>query len=816
MLGDLRHSIRILIKSPAFTAVAIAALALGIGANTAIFTVVNAVLLRPLPYPDPDRIVRLERGFPDGRGNSVSLTKYALWRRQNQVLDHMTAYDFTGPGMNLKGTDRPEQVKGIHVSADFFPLFGATTVMGRTFSLEEDRPGGPALVVLSHGLWQRRFGGDPTLPGRPININGEVYTVVGILAQGFQPDPPADIFLPLQADPNSTNQGHYLSVAARLKAGVTLDAAKAQMNVVGQQFRRENPKWMNEKESVAVIPFREAAVGDIRSTLLILMGAVGLVLLIACANVANLLLARAASRQKEIAIRSAMGAGRWRIVRQLLTESVMLGGAGGVFGLAIGYWGTRVLMAFTPPGIPRISDMAVAPAMEWRVLLFTLGLSLLTGVLFGLVPALQTSKPDLNATLKETGGRSTTGRHNRARSVLIVSEMALALVLLICAALLIQTLYSLRSVKPGFDAQNVLTMKTSLAGEKYSKGTQVETLVTQMTQRLEALPGVQAATFAISFPLQDGPDLPINIEGKPSQGTDQYNGDHQWRNVSPHYFDVFHIPLLRGRVFNASDTSRSLKVMLINDAMSKKYFPKEDPIGRRITIGKGLGPEFDDPPRMIVGVVGDVRERGLDNPPDPVMYVPATQTPDGIVQLGNKILPMSWAVRTSMDPTSISTALQREFLAVDSQLPIFDMKTMARVVSASTAQQSFVMLLLGIFAAMALLLAAIGIYGLMSYSVEQRTHEIGIRLALGARAGDMVGMVVAYGMRLAGIGVVVGLLAAYGATRVLGSMLFGVKANDPWTFGVVALALSVVALVASYLPARRATKVDPIIALRYE
>ena len=816
MLGDLRHSIRILIKSPAFTAVAIAALALGIGANTAIFTVVNAVLLRPLPYPDPDRIVRLERGFPDGIGNSISLTKYALWRRQNQVLDHMTAYDFTGPGMNLKGTDRPEQVKGIHVSADFFPLFGATTVTGRTFSLEEDRPGGPALVVLSHGLWQRRFGGDPTLPGRPININGEVYTVVGILAQGFQPDPPADIFLPLQADPNSTNQGHYLSVAARLKPGVTLDAAKAQMQVVGQQFRRENPKWMNEKESVAVIPFREAAVGDIRSTLLILMGAVGLVLLIACANVANLLLARAASRQKEIAIRSAMGAGRWRIVRQLLTESVMLGGAGGVFGLAIGYWGTRVLMAFTPPGIPRISDMAVAPAMEWRVLLFTLGLSLLTGVLFGLVPALQTSKPDLNATLKETGGRATTGRHNRARSVLIVSEMALALVLLICAALLIQTLYSLRSVKPGFDAQNVLTMKTSLAGEKYSKGTQVETLVTQMTQRLEALPGVQAATFAISFPLQDGPDLPINIEGKPPQGTDQYNGDHQWRNVSPHYFDVFHIPLLRGRVFNASDTSRSLKVMLINDAMSKKYFPKEDPIGRRITIGKGLGAEFDDPPRMIVGVVGDVRERGLDNPPDAVMYVPATQTPDGIVQLGNKILPMSWAVRTSMDPTSISTAVQREFLAVDSQLPIFDMKTMARVVSASTAQQSFVMLLLGIFAAMALLLAAIGIYGLMSYSVEQRTHEIGIRLALGARAGDMVGMVVAYGMRLAGIGVVVGLVAAYGATRVLGSMLFGVKANDPWTFGGVALALSVVALVASYVPARRATKVDPIIALRYE
>ena len=820
-LADLRHAFRVFLRSPGFTAIAVAALALGIGANTAIFSVINVVLLKPLPYPEADRLMAVARGYPDFKGtNSASIPKFNAWMK-NDVFESMAAYDFAGPGMNVGGSDHPEQVKGIHVSSEFFRVFGVSPVLGRTFTADEDIPGGPKVAVISYQLFSRRVGGDLRLVGRPMLIAGEPTIVVGVLPATFKPDPPADIFIPLQADPNSTNQGHYLSVAARLKPGVTLQAARAQMKVVGARFRRANPKWMDTNESVAVAPLQEAQVGDVKLPLMILLGAVGFVLLIACANVANLQLARASTRQREMAIRTAIGANRLRIVRQLLTESVILALAGGILGFLIGAWGVRALLAIAPGDLPRLGDgvssATAVSALDWRVLGFTLAISFATGILFGLFPAVHTSRLDVNSALKDTSSRSGTGRHqNRARGFLVVSEVALAVILLVGAALMIRTFASLRSVNPGFDPHNVLTLQTSLSSGRYNTAAKVDNLVRQMSQRMESLPGVQAAASTVMLPIEGGVDLPFNIAGKTPPKGDTYNGDEQWRSVSAHYFAAFRIPLLRGRVFSEHDMGTSSRVVVINDAFAKKYWHKEDPIGQSMAIGKGLGAVFEEPAREVVGIVGTVRENGLTRSDQPVMYVPAAQVTDGLTQFANNIIPLSWAVRTSQEPTALTSAIQREFMAVDGQLPVAKFRTMEQVISQSTARSNFNMLLLTIFASTALLLAALGIYGLMSYSVEQRTQEIGIRVALGASAGDMLRMVVARGLLLAGIGLAVGLAAAFGLTRLLSTLLFGVKANDPLAFGAVVLTLAAVAWIAVYIPARRATRIDPLIALRYE
>jgi putative ABC transport system permease protein len=722
--------------------------------------------------------------------------------------------------MNVGSSDPPESVKGLHVSADYFKVFGVSPVAGRTFSQEEDLPNGPAVAVISYNVSQARFGGPSDVLGKALLLNGVSYTVVGVLPRGFQPDPEADVWIPLQADPNSTNFGHYLNVAGRLKPGVTVAAAQAQMKLVGDRFRKANPKWMDPEESVAVVPMRDATTGEVRTALLVLFGAVALVLLIACANVANLLLARAAGRQRELAIRSAMGAARGRVIRQLLTESVLLAGCGGILGLALGVVGVRGLLLLVPGDIPRITDATgaaiVVPSLDWRVTAFTIGVSLLTGLLFGLFPALHTSKPDLVSTLKEASGRSGTGvRHTRIRSGLVVAEMALALVLLVGAALLIRSFLGLRSVDPGFDPHNVFTFQTSLAGGAYSTTASVSNFTTQVVQRMETLPGVEAAASTIVLPVESGIDLPFTIIGKPP-ASGEYNGNEQWRSVSPHYFRVFKIPLLRGRVFTETDTAASSRAVVINDAMAKKYWPKEDAIGQMIVIGKGLGPQFEEPPRQVVGIVGNVRENGLGNAGVGVMYVPQSQMTEGLTALANSVIPLSWCVRTAADPSSLRVAIERELHGVDGQMPISRERLMTEVLSGAVARQSFNMVLLSIFAGVALMLAAIGIYGLMSYSVDQRTQEIGIRMALGADAGRMLRGVLRQGMTLAVLGVVVGLLLAYGLTRLLASLLFGVKASDPFAFAVVAGILTMVALVATYIPARRATAIDPAIALRYE
>jgi putative ABC transport system permease protein len=820
-LADLRHSIRVLLNSPGFTTIAIAALALGIGANTAIFSVVNTVLLQPLPYPEPDRIMRIERSFPQGTGSSSSIPKFMAWKKNNQSFEAMTIYDSQGLGFNLGSGDRPEQVSVIHVSQDYFRVFGAAPALGRVFLPQEDLPGGAKVALVTSDLWKTRLGGDPSLVGKPLILGGDPYIVVGILSAGFHSDPPSDVFIPTQADPNSINQGHYLLVAGRLKPGVTVEAAKANMKMAGDRFREANPKWMDKTESVTVVPLREALVGDVKPALLILIGAVGFVLLIACANVANLLLARASGRHKEIAIRTAVGASRGRLISQLLTESVLLAAVSGLVGFLVGAWGVRILLALSPGNLPRVNARdhvtSIVTALDWRVLAFTFGIALITGVVFGLFPALHISKLDVNATLKETSGRSGTGlRQNRARSILVASEMALAVILLVGAALMIRTFVGLRSVQPGFDPHNVITMQTSLSGGRYDSTAKVENMVHQVVQRVEALPGVLSASATVMLPIEGGIDLPFLIEGRPPANGDQYTGDEQWRAVSPHYFSAFRIPLLRGRSFEDRDTGKSEHVLIINQAMAKKYWPKGDPVGQRITIGKGLGPQFEEPTRQIVGVVGDVRENGLRTSDQAVMYVPQGQVSDPLTQLANSVIPMSWAVRTASDPAALTNAIQRDILAVDGQLPVSKIRTMEQVVSESTARQNFNMLLLTIFAGMALLLAAIGIYGLMSYTVEQRTQEIGIRMALGAGRGDMLKLIVRQGMLLSGIGVAVGLAAAFGLARLLSSLLFGVKTTDPLTYSAVALVLISVALFATYIPAWRATKIDPLIALRYE
>lgn len=820
VFADARQALRMLRKSPTFTTIAVAALALGIGANTGIFSVIDKVMLQPLPYPEPDRIMKIGRKFTQGIGYSASIPKYMTWRN-NSVFSAMTLYDFSGPGMNITDGDRPVQVKGLHISADYFKVFGIGPAMGRTFTASEDAPHGPRAAIISDKLWKSHFGGDRNLLGRTLALNGEPFPIVGVMPANFTPDPPADVWIAMQADPGSTNQGHYLSVAARLKPGVTVEEARAEMKLKGEEFRRQYPKWMDKGESVAVTPMREAMVGDVKTALLVLLGAVALVLLIACANVANLLLARAASRQKELAIRAAVGASRWRVIRQLLTESILLAGIGGIVGFLLGAWGVRSLLLFVPGNIPRLTDpdhpQALMAMLDWRMVLFTIGISFLTGIIFGLFPALHISNPDVGSTLKEASGRSVTGRgQNRLRKVLVGAEMALALVLLISAALLIRTFVGLSTANPGIDAQNVLTLQTSLAGGSYSTTEKVDNLVLQVTRRIEALPGVQAAASAIVLPTDSEIDIPFNIAGKAPKSGEQYNGDEQWRSVSADYFKVFKIPLLRGRFFTERDETNSAKIVIINQAMAKKYWPKEDAMGQVITIGKGLGPQFADDPRQIVGIVGNVRETGLSDTNVGVMYVPQSQVPEGLTQLANSVIPMSWVVRSVMDPNSIRTSVEHQFQAVDPMITLSRIKPMQEVMAESVSRQSFNMLLLSIFAGIALVLAAIGIYGLMSYAVEQQTQELGIRMALGAGRTQVLKLIVKQGMTPAVFGVAAGLAIAFAITRVLGSLLYGVKASDPFTFILVAVVLTAVALFATYIPARRATAVDPVIALRQE
>jgi putative ABC transport system permease protein len=816
-LKDAKHSLRMFWQNPAFTVAALAALALGIGANTAIFSIVNAVLLKPIPYPAPDRLVIFQTTSPQGAFAAGSPAKFQHWREQSGVVQDVAAYSVNI--MNYTGGGFPEQLRASRVSADYFRLFGAPVRRGRAFSGQEDKPNGDRVALLSEGLWTRRFGSDPDIIGKSISLSGEPHVVIGIVARSFDVSefgPPPDVWVPFQLDPNSNDQGHYFQVAGRLKPGVTLAQAQARLQVSAAEYKKKFPNALQAEDGFSVQPLREELVQNVRPTLLMLLGAVSFVLLIACANVANLLLVRASGRRREIAIRAAMGAGRGRIIRQLVTESVMLSVAGGALGLAVGIVGIRALLAINTAGLPRIGEDGSAVGIDWRVLAFTLLVSVGTGVLFGLIPGLHSSRPDLSATLKESGGRSGTGfRQNKTRSILVVAEVALALILLVGSALLIRTAVALRAVEPGFDTTNVLTMRMSLNDPRFQKSESVELMVRNGVERIRAVPGVVEASATCCVPLEGGYGLPFIIVGRPLQ-EGPYHGGGGWLTVSPGYFEVFRIPIRRGRTFTIRNAAAAPPVVVINESMARRYWPKGDPLNDRLIIGRGIMREFaSEPERQIIGVVADVRDEGLNNDPGPKMYIPQAQVPDLANALNLRITPMAWVVQTNVEPPTLSGPIQ-EALRQATGLPVSDVQSMNQVVTRSTSRQRFNMWLMTVFGGAALLLAAIGIYGLMAYSVQQRTQEIGIRLALGADSARVRRMVVGQGMRLALAGVVVGLASAFGLSRFIASFLFGVRAWDPTVFVVAPAVLAGVALLAAWIPARRASRVDPVIALRYE
>ncbi|MGA9771425.1 MAG: ABC transporter permease [Blastocatellia bacterium] len=803
---DLRFGARMLLKHPGFTLIAALTLALGIGANTAIFSVVNSLLLRPLPFSEPDKLVQIwEANVKRGRSEMpASFPNFADWRDQNHVFEQVVAY--TDGSFNLTGTGESERIRSALVSPAFFSTLGINPILGRVFLPEEDKKNKVFSVVMGQRLWQRRFDSDPNIVGKSINLNGDSFTVVGVIAQNAHlPLLPVDIelWVPVSHGFSFTERGaHYLQVLARLKLEVTIQQAQSEMDSIANSLAEHYPD-SNTNFGIRLVPLQQQIVGDFKTALLVLLGAVVFVLLIASANVANMLLARAATRQKEIAIRMALGAGRARLIRQLLTESMLLAFAGGLVGLLLALWGIDLLVAFSPFDIPRVKEVAI----DGRVLGFTLGVSILTGIIFGFAPALQASRPDLNETLKE-GGRSASGGigRQRVRSLLVVAEIALSLVLLVGAGLLMRSFIKLQSVNPGFDSRNVLTMQLDLSGPNYKTGTQVIAFHNLLLERIKALPGIESASTRSYTPVaSDAPFayLSFAIEGVPidiaNRSVAYYNA------VSTDYFQTMGIPVLKGRQFDEHDVRKAQNVAMVNETAARRFFPDEDPIGKRVSFNDENPTEQDW--ATIIGVVKDTKPRALDGESVAEMYMPYDQQPE---------LGMSLMIRTTNKPETMASAVRSELQALDGNQPVYSIRTLDSVLSESVATPRFRTFLLGAFAAVALILAVVGIYGVISYSVAQRTHEIGIRMALGAEARNIFKLVIGQGMLLTAIGVMIGLTGSFALMRFLSSLLFGVSATDTITFASITALLSLVALLACYVPARRATKVDPMIALRTE
>jgi predicted permease len=798
---DLRYGARMLLKNPGFTLVAVLTLSLGIGANTAIFSVVNAVMLRPLPYAEPERLVWLWDTQPQLPTAPASLPDFLDWKGQNHSFEQLAAFESgsmfidTGDGMR----DTPVGL----VTPETFALFRVSPILGRTFTDEETLPGRFRVAVLGHGMWRSRFGSDPNVLGRTIDVSGAPYTIIGVMPEGFSFPDRAELWRPLPIDPNKLDRGpHYLRVIGRLKPAVTLEQAQAEMSALAARLAEQYPEKI-AGHGVKLELLRDVVVGDIGPALFVLLGAVGFVLLIACANVANLLLARVGVRQKEIAVRTALGASRLRIVRQLFTESLMLSVGGGAAGLLIAVWGVNWLVSMSPGTIPRVHEIAVDP----RVVCYTLLISVATSLLFGLAPALQASRPDLTGALKE-GGRGSAGLlRNRLRSVLVISEVALSLVLLIGAGLMIRSFAKLNQVDPGFNPYQVYTMGVALLPSKYPDDGRVASFYSQLLERAAATPGVASAGAISDLPFS-GADTSdsFTIEGRPAVAK-QEEPSTQYRVVTPRYFESMGIPLLAGRDFAETDTKQAPNVVVINQAFARQHFAGESPLGHRIRL---QGQERD--PLLIVGVVGDVRHIGLDERPIPEAYVPFLQDPLSETYQRS----MTVVARTQSDPGVVAGSLRAALTSLDKSLPVFAFKPMTEYLRDSLARRRFNLILLTAFGGVALALAAVGIYGVISYGVTQRTHEIGIRMALGAEKGDVLRLVVRQGMILALGGVAVGLLASLALTRLMETLLYGVSVTDPLTFAVIALLLTSVALLACFVPARRAAKVDPLVALRYE
>jgi predicted permease len=806
---DVRYGIRVLLKSPGFTAIAVLTLALGIGANTALFSVVNGVLLNPLPFPNPERLVAVYSKTAEFQESSISYPNFLDWVRDNHCFSKLAA--FRSEEYNLTGEGEPERLHGHMISADFFPALGLNPMLGRNFLPEEDKAGAAPVAIIGDGLWKRKFGLSRDVVGKRITLNGKGYTVVGV-ARGQIPDlSPSDVYVPIGqwTDPTFLNRGIGMGMDAigRLKSGVTFEQAVADMNSVGANLAAAYPET-NKATGVTLIPLKTDVVGSVRGILLVLLGAVSFVLLIACANVANLLLARATGRFREFAIRSALGASPGRVIRQLLTESVMLAIAGGTIGLLLAKWGTRALLAALPETLPRVEEIGI----DGHVLLFTVGISVLTGIIFGLAPAFKTLRPDMHETLKE-GGRGSSGARHRTQSVFVVVEMAMAVVLLIGAGLMIRSLAALWSINPGFNPKNVLEFSiSSTFGPDVTAG-QLRAKYRETLRQIDNVPGVEdVAMTGGSLPMTGDSELPFWVEGKPKPATEQEMSIALFYLVTPQYQDAMRIPLERGRLFTEKDDEHAPMVMLVDSDFAHTYFPNEDPIGKHVNLA------FLNFQAEIVGVVGHVEHWGLGSKQNQnlqaQLYLPLWQVPDQFWTLlahGGE-----YVARTSGTPLGVVNSIREAAQRVDASSVVYEVRPMEDVVANSIATQRLAMMLLSVFSTLALALSAIGIYGVISYLAGQRTHEIGVRMALGASSSDVLRMVLGEGMRITLVGVGIGIVAALGLTRMIAKIIYGVGAADPITFGMVAILLTAVALLACYIPARRAMRVDPIIALRYE
>ncbi len=795
VIRDVRFALRQLLKSPGFSLVAILTLALGIGSSSAIFSVVNGVLLRPLPYPDPDALVRVHEVVPQYGRFSVAPANFLDWRKQNTSFERIAAY--SGTSGTLTWDDGPERMQGASVSWDLFELLKVRPALGPGFEETHDRPGGNDVLVLSHGLWLRRFGGDPTVIGRSINFSGTPATIVGVMPEGFYfPSRTAEFWRPIAINPtNPTRGGHFLGVIARMKPGVIIDQAGAEMKGIAERLALQYPD-SSANESAAVVGLLDQVVGTIRPALFTLLVAVGVVVLIVCANIANLLLVRASIREKEVAIRTALGAGRSRLVLQMLAESLVLSVTGGALGLLLAYLAIPAIRALSAGSIPRVADISI----DGTVLAFTLGASLLTGVIFGLVPAWQASRSGAGVALKE-GGRSSVGTGGGwMRSALLVGEVALSLVLLVGAALLLRSFSKLTNVDPGFKADGVLAFQVSLPASSYAEDPKVLQYYNTLMERLAATPSVTSAAAVQSLPIRGSYVLSVVILGQPTpKPGDEPSANH--RAITPDYFKTLGIPVLRGRTFSNQDSMASTKVVVIDDAFSRRHYPAGNAIGQRMDIGNGTdGAE-------IVGIVGNVNYSGLDALPTPSMYVPTTQD----------VFNTMWVMaKTDGDPNALSSTVRQIVRDLDSRLPAYSMTPLMEVISESVAQQRFSMLLIALFGLVALFLSAVGLYGVVAYTVSLRTREIGLRMAIGAMPSDVMKMILGGGMKLAAVGVVLGVAAALALSQLVKSMLFEVEPSDPTSYAATALLLLVVAALACYIPARRAMRVDPMVTLQQD
>jgi putative ABC transport system permease protein len=809
---DLRYGLRMWAKNSAFTLVAVLTLALGIGANASIFTLINGLILRPLPYPHPERLVELAQQFKDGPYYGMSLTQFRYFHRQSHTIQYLAAYDILGSGLSLTTGTEPERVQSTRVSADFFRVLGVPPIMGRNFTADDDRPGTPPVVIFSYRIWKDSFGGDPAALGRSIRMGGENYTVIGIAPPDFLPPREAEAWIPLRTKEDPSDRSSAFKTIARLREGISTATAQEDLNRVMQHWRQEFPDSVEPGQvGTSMVSYQKRLVGDVRPALLLLSVAVACVLLIACSNVASLLLVRAVSRRKEIAIRTALGISRARLIRQLLTESTLLSVAGGFAGLLLSRWGVRFMLVLSSASLPRVPQISI----DLRVLVLTTAVSIVIGLLFGAAPAFQLGRLNSAQVLRESSRATASATTRRLQGFLVSLEISLATVLLLGAGLLLTSFAKLLYVDPGFNPKHILTLKTSLVGSAFSSSTRVDAVVRKVSDRLHSIPGVQSVSAATMLPTEPSVQFTFELPGvHGAEGQDSAGAEVQWRAITPTYFQVMQIPRLQGRVFIEGDSPHSAPVALVNHAFLRQFMSGSEAIGQGILLGRQMGPQFSDRPRQIVGVVSDFRETALDESAPPTVFVPLSQVPDALIAFSNRLLPLSWLIRVAGDSLALARPIRNEMHSVDIDLVASNPRSMEDILSTSLARQRLNAALLGFFAASALLLGAIGLFGVMAYSVAERAQEFGVRAALGATPAGVRWLVLRQSAKLAISGLVVGVIAFLGLGRLLSGFLFGVKPSDPGVYAAVVLVLTVVVLLASYLPAHRAMKIDPATILR--